>query len=398
MRQRSLGLTVFAGLAIIVSACGGGATPSPSASARRLSHRCLRRPRLRRLRRAPQDRGALVRAAQGGVVTDVGQLEDKTFNQSSNEGAQAAAAIGGSTTSSSPSSISDYAREHPDLRRPGLRRHRDLRLHIGTTPSRPPRPTRTSSSSASTRASASTRTATRTATFACKGDAATLLPNYQGIVFARDAGRATSPASSPPASPRTARSAPSAARHCPGRASTTSQRLRERREVGQGGHQGPLTYVTDRTPKALQRPGRGQGVRRAVPRQNPARRPLPGRGPDRQRRPRGRLRRNILASASTSTSSCRPPTVDKCILDQRREEPQRGWSRADPSADRRGTPWPARPLRCDDTDGDRSVAVSRQLGDLFTPDIQSKIDAALDGHDGRGARALLADKCATSAR
>ena len=33
MRQRSLGLTLFGGLAIIVSACGGGATPSPSASA-----------------------------------------------------------------------------------------------------------------------------------------------------------------------------------------------------------------------------------------------------------------------------------------------------------------------------------------------------------------------------
>ncbi|HET9520603.1 MAG TPA: hypothetical protein VFO73_06145, partial [Candidatus Limnocylindrales bacterium] len=32
MRNRSLGLTLFGSLAIIVSACGGGATPSPSAS------------------------------------------------------------------------------------------------------------------------------------------------------------------------------------------------------------------------------------------------------------------------------------------------------------------------------------------------------------------------------
>ena len=46
MRHRSLGLTVFAGLAILVTACGGGATPSPSAPARvRAAALRLSRPR-----------------------------------------------------------------------------------------------------------------------------------------------------------------------------------------------------------------------------------------------------------------------------------------------------------------------------------------------------------------
>ncbi len=45
-----------------------------------------------------------------GVVTDVGQLEDKSFNQSSNEGAKAAAlATGGSHDVIVTQAISDYA-------------------------------------------------------------------------------------------------------------------------------------------------------------------------------------------------------------------------------------------------------------------------------------------------
>ena len=82
--QKRLGLTLFAGLAIIVAACGSnGASTAPSAGD--------------------------LRPLKVGVVTDVGQLEDKSFNQSSYEGAEAAAAaIGGEHDVIVTQSISDY--------------------------------------------------------------------------------------------------------------------------------------------------------------------------------------------------------------------------------------------------------------------------------------------------
>ena len=86
--QKRYGLALFAGLAIILAACGGGggsAAPSAGAS------------------------GAL-KPIKVGVVTDVGQLEDKSFNQSSNEGALAAATqSGGSHDVIVTQAISDYA-------------------------------------------------------------------------------------------------------------------------------------------------------------------------------------------------------------------------------------------------------------------------------------------------
>ena len=88
LMQKRYGLALFAGLAIILAACGGGggsAAPSAGAS------------------------GALT-PIKVGVVTDVGQLEDKSFNQSSNEGAKAAATeAGGTHDVIVTQAISDYA-------------------------------------------------------------------------------------------------------------------------------------------------------------------------------------------------------------------------------------------------------------------------------------------------
>ena len=96
--HKRLGLTLFAGLAIFVSACSGGgelrfarrlgrplgraaaAAPSaaPSASAEARRHRRRRRPAQAKLK--------------VGLVTDVGRINDKGFNQSAYEGMQAALA------------------------------------------------------------------------------------------------------------------------------------------------------------------------------------------------------------------------------------------------------------------------------------------------------------------
>ena len=94
--HKRLGLTLFAGLAIFVAACsGGGATTAPSA-----------RPVGRTVRRAAPSAAPSVEASvepsatagitcdskiNVGLVTDVGRINDKGFNQSAYEGMLAAA-------------------------------------------------------------------------------------------------------------------------------------------------------------------------------------------------------------------------------------------------------------------------------------------------------------------
>lgn len=79
MSIRSTGLALFAGLAIVVSACGGGAA-SPSAKVLKI-----------------------------GMVTDIGQLEDKSFNEFSWKGVQeGAAAVGGTAANIVTKDTADY--------------------------------------------------------------------------------------------------------------------------------------------------------------------------------------------------------------------------------------------------------------------------------------------------
>ncbi len=127
-----------------------------------------------------------MRPLKVGVVTDVGQLEDKSFNQSSNEGALAAAeATGGEHDVIVTQNISDYGANIQTFVDQDFDVIVTVGFLIGTdTAAAAKARTRTSSSSASTRGSASTSGACPDPTFTCAGDAAALLPNYQGIVFA----------------------------------------------------------------------------------------------------------------------------------------------------------------------------------------------------------------------
>ena len=111
MRTRKLGLTLFGGLALVVAACSSG-TSSPSAAAPESQAPASEAP----VSAAPASGAPASQAAASmhpikvGVVTDVGQLEDKSFNQSSNEGAKAAAeASGGTHDVIVTQNISDYA-------------------------------------------------------------------------------------------------------------------------------------------------------------------------------------------------------------------------------------------------------------------------------------------------
>jgi basic membrane protein A len=108
MRNRSRGLTLFGAMAILVAACSsGGATASPSAATPEPSAPASVEPS------APASvaPSAATSDLKIGVVTDIGTLNDKNFNEYSFKGAQdGAAAIGAEEPASIvPTSDAEYA-------------------------------------------------------------------------------------------------------------------------------------------------------------------------------------------------------------------------------------------------------------------------------------------------
>ncbi len=111
MHKRSLGLSLFGSLAIIVAACGTGATPSPSATSQPPASQPA----------ASTDTGSAAPSAPAsqaatsnlkiGVVTDIGTLNDKNFNEYSFKGAEEGAKSIGAAEPKSivPTSASEYA-------------------------------------------------------------------------------------------------------------------------------------------------------------------------------------------------------------------------------------------------------------------------------------------------
>jgi basic membrane protein A len=161
MHKRSLGLSLIGSLAIIVAACGTGASPSPSAST------------------------SAVKPIKVGVVTDVGQLEDKSFNQSSNEGAKAAATeSGGSHDVIVTAAIGDYAANIQTFVDNKFDVIVTVGFLIGTDTAKAAKANPTIKFIGVDQGVCVDETGAPDGTFACKGDAAKLLPNYQGIVFA----------------------------------------------------------------------------------------------------------------------------------------------------------------------------------------------------------------------
>ena len=195
MRIRSSGLTLVMGLSILVAACSSsGASTAPSTAATTPPTT------------APSTEGSAAPSGSGaapsgsaahsdlkiGVVTDVGTVDDKNFNEYSYEGA-AAGRRRHRRRPSPPVVVPNVRRRlrdrHPGVRRPAVQRHRHGRVQPRpATRSPPPRPTRTSGSSASTRRrSASPRPAIRTRQPAdVRGRRATLLPNYIAINYEED--------------------------------------------------------------------------------------------------------------------------------------------------------------------------------------------------------------------
>jgi basic membrane protein A len=182
MRNRSLGLTLFGSVAILVAACGGGATPSPStAPSTPASVAPSTEPS------APPS--AATSDLKIGVVTDIGTLNDKNFNEYSFKGAEdGAAAIGAEKPASIvPTSDAEYA--------PSIKSFVDQDFDVIVTVG-------FNLTSATVQAAHDnpdtwfigvdqspicvTAEGLPDANFECKGDAKTLLPKYHSIQFAED--------------------------------------------------------------------------------------------------------------------------------------------------------------------------------------------------------------------
>jgi len=188
MHKRSLGLSLFGGVAIIVAACGTAATPSPSAASQP--------PAASAPASAPASGEASAPASQAatsnlkiGVVTDIGTLNDKNFNEYSFKGAEdGAAAIGAEAPKSIvPTSASEYA--------PSIKSFVDQKFDVIVT---------VGFNLASVTVQAAhdnpntwfigvdqspicvTADGLPDSTFACPGDAKTLLPKYISIAFQED--------------------------------------------------------------------------------------------------------------------------------------------------------------------------------------------------------------------
>lgn len=188
MRIRSTGAVLFAGVALIVSACTGSATAVPSVAATTAPTVA---PSAAATSTAPASTAptpAPSSALKIGVVTDIGSLNDKNFNEYTYKGAVAGAADIGAATPGSvvPKSSTEYAADIKSFTDQKF----DVIVTVGFN--------LTHDTIVAAKANPNTwfigvdqapcvdATGADDATFTCKGDAKTLLPKYISITYKED--------------------------------------------------------------------------------------------------------------------------------------------------------------------------------------------------------------------
>ena len=126
-------------------------------------------------------------ALKVGVVTDVGQLEDKSFNQAAYEGGKAAAESMGATFDVIVTqNISDYKQNIQTVIDQGFNVIITVGFLIGTDTTIAAKANPNVKFIGVDQGICVDADGAPDPTFACAGDAAALLPNYQGIVFAEE--------------------------------------------------------------------------------------------------------------------------------------------------------------------------------------------------------------------
>src|SRR5690349_22212241 len=122
-----------------------------------------------------------------GVVTDVGQLEDKSFNQAAYEGGKAAAEkMGAQFDVIVTQNVSDYKQNIQTFIDQGFNVIITVGFLIGTDTTNAAKANPNVKFIGVDQGICVDEKGDPDPTFGCKGDAATLLPNYQGIVFAEE--------------------------------------------------------------------------------------------------------------------------------------------------------------------------------------------------------------------
>jgi basic membrane protein A len=190
MRIRSTGAALFAGVTLIVSACtSSGATAVPSVAAPSVAAPSVAAPST-----APSAAPSAAAtpapssALKIGVVTDIGSLNDKNFNEYTYKGAVAGAADIGAATPGSvvPKSSTEYAADIKSF----TDQHFDVIVTVGFN--------LTHDTIVAAKANPNTwfigvdqapcvtPTGIDDVNFACKGDAKTLLPKYISITYQED--------------------------------------------------------------------------------------------------------------------------------------------------------------------------------------------------------------------
>lgn len=177
--MRTRALVVLVAMLVIAACTNTGASPSPSSP--------VTPPAGSTEPSAPPSVAPSTVPLKVGVVTDVGQLEDKSFNQSSNEGAIAAAqAIGGEHDVIVTQNISDYGANIQAF----IDRDYDVIVTvgflIGTDTAKAAKTNPDITFVGVDQGVCVDAAGEPDPTFACAGDAAALIPNYQGIVFAEE--------------------------------------------------------------------------------------------------------------------------------------------------------------------------------------------------------------------
>jgi len=188
-RTTRLGL-LAATLAIVASACGGAATPTPAApSVAPSAAASVAAPSAAASVAASPSAAPSASALKIGVVTDIGTLNDKGYNEYSYKGAVDAATTLGAATPPSivPKDASEYKADIQQF----VDQKFDVIVTVGFN--------LTNDTVAAAKANPTIHfvgvdqspvcvdpTGAPDSTFACKGDAKTLLPNYTSLYFAED--------------------------------------------------------------------------------------------------------------------------------------------------------------------------------------------------------------------
>jgi basic membrane protein A and related proteins len=155
--QRRTALALLA-VAAIVAGCSSSSTPAPSASTLKI-----------------------------GVVTDVGRVDDKNFNQYSYEGAKAAAdALGATVQYVVPKDSTDYAKDIQSFVDQKFNVIVTVGFNLGTDTIKAAKANPDVWFIAVDVAPCVDETGAPDSTFACKGDASKLLPKLIGITFQED--------------------------------------------------------------------------------------------------------------------------------------------------------------------------------------------------------------------